>query len=422
MAATTWVDVESGSDFPIHNLPYGVVSRPGSDRYVVVRIGNFVLPLEALAFGGFFDDIDGIEGLAGLTSSDPRSVFASGSLNAFMATGPHVWSAVRERLTRLLTEPAYRSDVEPLLVRIADVVVLLPIDVGDYVDFYSSLNHAQNVGAIFRPDSEPLTPNCRHLPIGYHGRAGTIVVSGTPITRPRGQRKSPERDAPTFGPTRRLDIEAEVGFVVGVPTELGHSVSTADFADHVFGVVLVNDWSARDIQAWEYVPLGPFLGKSFATSVSAWVVPLAALERARVPGPEQDPAVLPYLEDNAAWSMDLELEVRLNDDVISRPPFASMYWTPGQQLAHMTVNGASLRTGDLFASGTVSGPERDQRGSLLELSWGGREPFVTRGVERTFLDDGDVVTIRATATGPDGTRIGFGEVTGEILPAPPTRS
>ncbi len=412
MTATTWVNVGSDSDFSIHNLPYGVVSKSGSERYVVVRIGDFVLPLEALAFSGFFDGIDG------LTSSDERSVFASGSLNAFMATGPHVWSAVRERLTRLLTEQSYRGDVEPLLAGVDSVVVLLPIEVADYVDFYSSLDHAQNVGAIFRPDSEALTPNWRHLPIGYHGRAGTIVVSGTPVTRPRGQRKSPQQEAPTFGPTRRLDIEAEVGFVVGVPTELGRSVTTADFANHVFGVVLVNDWSARDIQAWEYVPLGPFLGKSFATSISAWVVPLAALEDARVSGPVQDPAVLPYLEDNTSWSMDLELEVTLNGDVISRPPFASMYWTPGQQLAHMTVNGASLRTGDLFASGTVSGPERNQRGSLLELSWGGREPFVTRGVERTFLDDGDVVVIRATATGPDGTRIGFGEVAGEILPAP----
>ena len=415
MATESWVRVGRDSDFPLQNLPYGVVSRYGGDRYVVVRIGDYVLPLEALVVTGLLDDA------AGLSPDRLRALFAADTLNSFMAAGPDVWSAIRARLTELLGDASHKSDVEPLLVNVDGITVHLPIAVADYVDFYSSIDHARNVGAIFRPDSAPLTPNWRHLPIGYHGRSGTIVVSGTPVVRPSGQRKPPHEDTPVFGPSRRLDIEAEVGFVVGVPTELGQSVSTSKFASHVFGVVLVNDWSARDIQAWEYVPLGPFLGKSFATSVSPWVVPLEALVEARMTPPIQDPQVLPYLIDESPWALDLALEVLLNDEVISRPPFSSMYWTPGQQVAHMTVNGASLRTGDLFASGTVSGPERDQRGSLLELCWGGREPFIAGGVEHTFLEDGDEVVIRASAPGRDGVRVGFGDVRGQIRPATAAR-
>jgi fumarylacetoacetase len=290
--------------------------------------------------------------------------------------------------------------------------------VGDYVDFYSSEHHATNVGRLFRPDGDALTPNWKHLPIGYHGRSGTVVVSGTPIVRPSGQRKAPADAMPSYGPSRRLDIEAEVGFVVGTPSPLGKPVGADAFRDVVFGVVLVNDWSARDVQAWEYVPLGPFLGKSFATSVSPWVVPLEALESARVDPPAQDPQPLPYLHDPEAWGLDLALEVRWNGSVVSRPPFATMYWTPAQQLAHLTVNGASVRTGDLYASGTVSGPERDQRGSFLELSWNGEDPVkLDDGSTRTFLEDGDEVAISATAPGADGVRIGFGEVTGRIMPA-----
>jgi fumarylacetoacetase len=294
----------------------------------------------------------------------------------------------------------------------------LPVEVADYVDFYSSQHHAENLGKMFRPDSAALTPNWKHLPIGYHGRAGTVQVSGTPVVRPSGQRKAPSDDAPTFGPSQRLDIEAEVGFVVGVPSQLGSPVPISGFADHVFGVCLVNDWSARDLQAWEYVPLGPFLGKSFLTSVSPWVVPLAALEAARVTPPTRDVALLPYLDDgDQPWGLDIRLEVRLNGELISCPPFAEMYWTPAQQLAHMTVNGASLRTGDLYASGTVSGPGTDQRGSFIELSWGGREPLaLADGSTRTFLEDGDVVTMSATAPGAAGDRICFGEVTGTVSP------
>ena len=326
---------------------------------------------------------------------------------------------MRQRITDWLTDDAHRAEVEPHLLPRGDVTLHLPFEVADYVDFYSSRHHAENLGRMFRPDSPPLTPNWTHLPIGYHGRSGTVAVSGTPVVRPSGQRKAPTDDAPTFGPSRRLDIEAEVGFVVGVPSVLGEPVPLGAFADHVFGVCLVNDWSARDLQAWEYVPLGPFLGKSFLTSVSPWVVPLAALEAARVPPPAREAQPLPYLrDDEQPWGLDLTLEVRLNGELLSRPPFAEMYWTPAQQLAHMTVNGASLRTGDLFASGTVSGPARDQRGSFIELSWNGQEPLsLADGATRTFLEDGDVVTITATAPAVSGGRIAFGEVTGRIAPA-----
>jgi len=285
------------------------------------------------------------------------------------------------------------------------------------VDFYSSEDHATNLGRIFRPDGEALMPNWKHLPIGYHGRSGTIVPSGTPIVRPSGQRKAPTDAEPRFGPSVRLDIEAEIGFVVGTPSPLGSPVGVEEFSEHVFGVVLVNDWSARDIQAWEYVPLGPFLGKSFATSVSPWVVPLAALQEARVAPPYQDPVPLPYLQGET-WGYDIAMEVKLNGTTVSRPPFAGLYWTPAQQLAHMTVNGASLRTGDLYASGTVSGPLPEQRGSLIELTWNGTEPLaLADGSTRTFLVDGDTVSIGAVAPGANGARIGFGEVVGTIQSA-----
>jgi fumarylacetoacetase len=309
--------------------------------------------------------------------------------------------------------------VEPSLVPLGEVRLHLPFAVGDYVDFYASENHAGNIGRMFRPGSDPLPPNWRHMPLGYHGRSGTIVVSGTPVRRPVGQRKASTDPAPTFGPSRRLDLEAEVGFVVGTGSALGHRVSITDFADHIFGVCLVNDWSARDLQAWEYVPLGPFLGKSFATSVSAWVVPLPALDQAWVAPPPWSPPPLPYLAQAEPRGLDLAMEIRINGHVVSRPPYSSMYWTPAQMLAHMTVNGASVRTGDLYASGTVSGPAADQRGSLIELTWDGREPIaLPDGGTRTFLEDGDEVSIAASAPGPGGSRIGLGEVTGRIVAAP----
>jgi fumarylacetoacetase len=372
--------------YGIDNLPYGVFSVAGSDPRVGVRFGDAVLDLHA---------------------ATGRPEFARPSLNAFLATGRQSWAATRRQVVDLLAG-------SPALVPLDEVTVHLPFEVADYVDFYCSLQHASNVGRIFRPDQEPLLPNWRHLPVGYHGRAGTVVVSGTPVTRPSGQRKAADEPAPTYGPSRRLDIETELGFVVGTPSTLGERVATGAFADHVFGVLPVNDWSARDIQAWEYVPLGPFLGKSFATSVSAWVTPLEALEAARVPLPGQDPAPLDYLEVAEPAGYDIAFEVLLNGEVVSRPPYAAMYWSPAQMLAHLTVNGASLRTGDLFASGTVSGDVADERGSFLELSWGGTEPFADG---HTFLEDGDEVTLRATAPGTAGGRIALGEVSGRIEPA-----
>jgi fumarylacetoacetase len=396
--ARTWLDLPADTGFGLANLPYGVYSTPGTGPRTGVAIG------------------DGVLDLAAATGDD---VHATGTLNAFMARGPRSWTALRAQLTDWFTDPVHRGAIEPHLVPRGQVTMHLPIEVADYVDFYSSQHHAENLGRMFRPDSAALTPNWKHLPIGYHGRAGTVQVSGTSVVRPCGQRKAPTDDAPTFGPSQRLDIEAEVGFVVGVGSDLGTAVPVGRFTEHVFGVCLVNDWSARDLQSWEYVPLGPFLGKSFLTSVAPWVVPLAALEAARVIPPPRDVALLPYLDDSVQpWGLDIRMEVRLNGELISCPPFADMYWTPAQQLAHMTVNGASLRTGDLYASGTVSGPGEDQRGSFIELSWGGKEPLtLADGTTRTFLDDGDVVTITATAPGADGTRMAFGEVTGRIEPA-----
>ena len=396
MSTATWVPGAAGPGFGVAHLPYGVFARAQQQPRCGVRIGDFVLDLSRVSVPHGAD-------------------FGQPYLNAFMARGPAAWSAVRARVVELLTDASFRDSVQGHLVPLADVTLSLPWQLGDYVDFYSSQAHALNVGAIFRPDSPALPPSWKHLPIGYHGRAGTVVVSGTAVVRPSGQRRPPDADAPSYGPSRRLDIEAEVGFVVGVGSSLGTRVPASDLANHVFGVVLVNDWSARDLQAWEYVPLGPFLGKSFATSVSAWVTPLEALAAARVAGPEQDPRPLDYLADPDPWAMDLRLEVELDGEVISRPPFATMYWTPGQQLAHLTSNGASLRTGDLFASGTVSGPVRGERGSLLELSWGASQPFtLASGRAVTFLEDGDTVVLRADAAALDGTRLSLGAVTGTV--------
>ena len=375
----------------------GVGPPPDARPRVGVRVGDSVLDLAAVL---------------------GEQVFGEPSLNAFMAQGRARWADVRARITELLTDESegrHRESVAAALHPLAEVRLHLPFEVGDYVDFYASEYHAANVGRLFRPGGEALMPNWKHLPVGYHGRSGTVIVSGTPVTRPNGQSAGPD-GIPVFGPSRRLDFEAEVGFVVG--TGSPGPVSPAGFAEHVFGVFLVNDWSARDLQSWESRPLGPFLAKSFATSISPWVVPLDALEQARISPPRQDPPPLPYLADDDKWGLDLALEVRLNGQVAARPPFAAMYWTPAQMLAHMTVNGASVRTGDFYASGTVSGPDRDQRGCLLELSWGGADPLtLPDGSVRTFLEDGDEVTITATAPAAGGTRIGFGEVTGRILPA-----
>jgi fumarylacetoacetase len=390
----TTLDIPDDSLFGIDNLPYGVFSTAGSAPRVGVRVGDSVVDL-AVALG--------------------EDVFAQPTLNTFMAQGRDRWVEVRRQITELA-----QGDVDAAAVFAVDEVTMhLPVDVADYVDFYASENHATNLGRLFRPDSEPLMPNWKHLPVGYHGRSSTVVVSGTDVIRPCGQHKAPAQDAPDFGPSLRLDIEAEMGFLVGVPTKLGETITPDQFAQHVFGAVVVNDWSARDIQAWEYVPLGPFLGKSFATSISPWVVPLLALEAARIDTPTQDPEPLPYLRGEEKWGLDIDLTVEWNGHVVSRPPYAQMYWSPAQMLAHTTVNGAAASTGDLFASGTISGPEKNQRGAFIELTWGGKEPVQVGDETRTFLEDGDEIVISATAPGPDGSRIGFGDVRGRILPATP---
>ena len=392
-AGTTRLDLAEGSPFGPRNLPYGVYRAGGAEPRCATRLGDVVVDLALL-----LDD----------------EVFAAPSLNAFMAQGHARWVEVREAIGA-----AVRDDVPADAVHaVDDVTMLLPFEVADYVDFYASEHHASNLGRLFRPDSpDPLMPNWKHLPVGYHGRAGTVVVSGTDVVRPRGQRKGPTDPVPVFGPSVRLDIEAELGFVVGAGTALGESIPVEDAENHIFGAVLFNDWSARDIQAWEYVPLGPHLGKSFASTVSAWVVPLLALQDAKVATPHQDPPALPYLALDDPWGLDVELEVAWNGEVVSRPPYREMYWSPAQMLAHMTVNGASARTGDLFASGTVSGAEKGTRGAFIELTWGGREPVTVGGEERTFLQDGDEVVITGSAPGPGGSRIGFGECRGRVLPA-----
>ncbi len=405
----TWADVPADHPFGIATLPHGVFSTGSGGPRVGVRIGDRVLDVAAAAR----DTTD-----AGLQS---RTAWDSPSLNAFLEQGRPAWEAARAWLTTVLTDESHRPKVEPHLYDLGGVTMHLPIEVADYVDFYASENHATNVGRVFRPDGVALPVNWKHLPVGYHGRAGTVVVSGTDVVRPTGQRKGPQDPAPVFGPSIRLDIEAELGFVVGSATRLGTRVSVDKADEHLFGVVLLNDWSARDIQAWEYVPLGPFLGKSFATSISAWVTPMSALYAARVPLPgQEDPRPLPYLRSSgdAAYGLDIRIEVAINGTVVTRPPYASMYWSPTQMLAHLTVNGASLRSGDLFGSGTTSGREPSERGSLLEVTWNGTEPLtLADGSTRAFLQDGDTVTMTAWAPGPDGARIGISEVTGTIAPA-----
>ena len=399
----TWLDVPADHPFGLATLPYGSVvsrTRPGTPR-VAVPIGDLVLDLTGLT-------LDLAPGRADL--------LVGGTLDALLAADPEVWHAVRRDLREWLDDESVRDTVERHLRPATDVTAQLPFAVADFVDFYASEHHATRLGRLFRPEQDPLPPAWRHLPIGYHGRAGTVVVSGTPVRRPRGQRLGPEGTV-SYGPTRRLDLEAEVGLVIGKPSRLGDPVLLAEAEAHIFGVCLVNDWSARDFQAWESRPLGPFLGKSFATSISPWIVPLAALGSARIAPPGRDAPLLSYLDDAARplGGLDLTLEVQLNGEVIARPPFRHMYWTPAQLITHLTANGATLRSGDLLASGTVSGPSEDEAGSLIELTNGGEKPIVLPdGTERTFLEDGDEIVIAATAPGPFGATIGLGEVVGRV--------
>jgi fumarylacetoacetase len=374
--------VTPGGDggFGVPNLPFGA-----ADGRLWVRYSDYALDLRGAVARGLLDER-----------------LAAATLNPFLAGGRALWTETRARLASFVVG----SD---LLVPIDQLVMTMPFEVADYVDFYASENHATNLGRIFRPGAEPLLPNWKHLPVGYHGRAGTVVVSGTDLVRPSGQ-----LGAGRFGPSQRLDVEAEVGFVVGVPSPPGRPVPIGRFRDHVFGIVLVNDWSARDIQGFEYQPLGPFLGKSFATSISPWVVPLDALAAAVVPAVPQDPPVQPYLR-GAGTAYDLRLSIAWNGVEVSRPQFRGMYWQADQMLAHLTINGAHLRTGDLYASGTVSGPVQAETGSFIELTGNGTRPVeLGDGQTRTFLADGDTVTISGHAPGRAGTVVGLGEVSGTV--------
>ena len=415
-ALRSFVEVDPASDFSIQNLPYGVFSsRDGLAPRVGVAIGNHVLDLWELEQDGRLD-------------VGELGVFAAAMLNPFMALGPNVWSRTRVRISELLRHdnPELRDNEElrrRALVPMADVKLHLPIAVAGYTDFYSSKEHATNVGIMFRGKDNALQPNWLHMPIGYNGRASTVVVSGTPVRRPRGQLKPPNVDLPSFAPCKRLDFELEMGVVIGQASALGDMLSEQQAEQMIFGFTLLNDWSARDIQQWEYVPLGPFQAKAFATSISPWIVTREALEPFRMQGPVQDPAPLPYLRQAQPNNYDLELEVALraaamNAGVnICRTNFKYMYWSSVQQLVHHASSGCAMKVGDLLGSGTISGPDKHQRGSLLEISWNGAEPVeLAGGIRRTFLEDGDLLVMRGWCQG-DGYRVGFGEVEGTILPA-----
>ena len=416
-ALDSWVAVSPDSDFPIQNLPFGLFAASGSS-HIGVAIGDKVLDLHAVAHAGLFDGICA------------RDVLQAPLLNPLLAAGRPVWRAVRERLSALLRmegDPALRRlDVNALLHAQSAVAMRVPMQIGDYVDFYSSLEHATNLGRLFRPNAEALLPNWRWLPVGYHGRSGTIVISGTPIHRPCGQRKAPSEEAPQYGPSQRLDIELEVGFVSGPANAMGSPIAVGDAGEHLFGMLLVNDWSARDIQAWEYQPLGPFLGKSFATTISPWVVTMDALAPFAVNGPPQQPPPLEYLRQAEPRSYAIALQVQLQTQrmrdagtaaqTISQTNFDGMYWSVAQQLAHATVNGAVAAPGDLFASGTISGDRPGSQGSLIELTWNGERPLqLEDGETRGFLEDGDEITLRGWCERAGARRIGFGAATGRIV-------
>jgi fumarylacetoacetase len=423
--AGTWVPGADGSGFGIEHLPYGVVRVRGGGPRPVVRVGDRALLLAPLAAQGLLDSV------AGPDPARLRQALEAPTLNRLLELGRPAWSGLRTRLTELLaagnSELADAGLADDVLVPLAEADQLLPIEVGDYVDFYSSIEHATNVGRLVRPDDEPLFPNWRHHPVGYHGRAANLVVSGTPIRRPVGQAPPETEDGPAgYGPEPRLDFELELGFVCGPGPDDAGPVPTDAASEHIFGFLLVNDWSARTIQAWEYRPLGPFLGKAFATSIAAWLTPLEALEPFRVPGREQDPAPLPHLRTDHDRALDLELEVVLVPDrsdegeTISRTNARDLYWSAAQQLAHVTHGGAAIRAGDLFASGTISGAERGTEGCLLELSRAGREPLPVDGGERSFLEDGDEVILRGAGSPGEGRpALTLAEVSGRIMPARP---
>lgn len=419
----SWVDVPAESDFPIQNLPYGVFRprRPVANNpapRVGVAIGEHVLDLALLHQAGYFSD----------SPLAAENVFARAELNTFLALGRPAWTAARARISDLLSDACLSLRDNRILRKMAllpqsEVEMLLPLRVGGFVDFYASREHATNVGIMFRGADNALMPNWLHMPIAYNGRASSMVVSGVDVRRPLGQSKADDAAAPTFGPSRMLDFELELGVVIGTGSSLGHPIPIASAADHIFGLVLLNDWSARDIQKWEYQPLGPFLGKSFATSISPWVVPLDALAPFRVAGPPQEPPPLPYLRCDQPWALDVALEACLQSARMTSPQrisavnFRGMYWNIAQMLAHMTSNGCNVCTGDIYGTGTVSGPTDDSRGSMLEICWKGTRPLtLPTGETRTSLQNGDTLILRGGCRGDDY-RIGFGEVRGTILPA-----
>jgi fumarylacetoacetase len=415
-ALHSWIEIAADSEFPIQNLPFGIFSTPDRDPRVGVAIGEYILDLCVLGRHDFFELID----------LDPN-VFHRPYLNDFIALGKPIWRAVRNRVSELLRndndEISGNSNlIRECLVKQSEAEMLMPVKVCNYTDFYSSLEHAANVGTMFRGTENALLPNWKHLPIGYHGRASSIVVSGTPIYRPKGQTKAPDAEMPNFGPTKQLDFELEVAFITGRETALGQSITPNEADDYIFGLVLFNDWSARDMQSWEYVPLGPFLAKSFASSVSPWVVTLDALEPFRVKGPEQEPKPLPYLDFTGYRNYNIQLEVLLQPEngqgySISRSNFSYMYWNMAQQLAHQTSNGCNIQVGDLYASGTISGSDKGSYGSMLELTWRGAQPLLLPdGSERQFIHDHDTIIMRGYGA-YNGIRIGFGEVRGTVLPA-----
>lgn len=412
----SWISVKSDSDFPIQNLPFGIFRTRERAPRACSAIGEYVIDLSVLHDLGYFSEM-------GL----PEQVFEHTTLNYFISQGKRITRSVRDRLseifelgnTELQGEEKIKNDV---LIPMSDAQMLMPIHVGDYTDFYSSEQHAYNVGCMFRDPDNALLPNWKHLPVGYHGRASSILVSGTDIVRPKGQTKGSEQIMPSFGPTKRLDFELEMAFIIGKTSHLGDAIPIEESDDYIFGFTLFNDWSARDMQAWEYVPLGPFLAKNFASSISPWIVTLEALEPFRVEGPVQDPEVLSYLKYEGKGNFDIDLEVYIQpenqpEQLVSRSNFKYMYWNVNQQLAHHTVNGCNVNIGDLYASGTISGPKKSSYGSMLELAWKGTKPIKMRdGSERSFILDRDTVTLRGYGV-KNGVRIGFGEVKNKVLPS-----
>ena len=405
----TWLDIYPNSDFSIHNLPFGIFSVDGSPKRIGMAIGEVVIDLvRALELGVITDNT--------LTIAELENEY----LNDFIALGKNVTHSVRMEVQKSLCDNQSPLKDSSALISMGDVTMHLPVKIGDYTDFYSSIEHATNVGKMFRDPENALLPNWKHLPVGYHGRSSSIIVSGTDIHRPKGQTKPPEGN-PVYGPSSRMDFELEMGFIIGKATQLGDQITTENAMDHIFGMVLFNDWSARDIQKWEYVPLGPFLGKSFASSISPWVVTMEALEPFQVDGPTQNPPVLDYLSSDAK-NYDINLTVEIEPEgrestVVSTSNFKYMYWNMAQQLAHHTVNGCNVNVGDMMASGTISGKSPDSFGSMLELSWAGKNPVpLNDGSERTFLQDGDTVTMKGHCE-KEGIRVGFGEVRSKLLPA-----